>query len=88
MKKQISLLLIFFSCLFVQAQLKKDGTPDGRYKANKTATTNKSTSKAPVKTTKKASTSSNKKYTKGPRGGCYYINGNGNKTYVERSLCD
>lgn len=26
-------------------------------------------------------------YITGPRGGCYYINGNGNKTYVERSLC-
>ncbi len=23
----------------------------------------------------------------GPRGGCYYINRNGNKTYVDRSLC-
>lgn len=27
------------------------------------------------------------RYIRGPRGGCYYINGNGNKTYVERSLC-
>lgn len=26
-------------------------------------------------------------YMTGPRGGCYYINGNGNKTYVDRSLC-
>lgn len=26
-------------------------------------------------------------YYKGPRGGCYYINSNGNKTYVERSMC-
>jgi len=26
-------------------------------------------------------------YITGPRGGCYYINGNGNKTYVDRSLC-
>lgn len=24
---------------------------------------------------------------RGPRGGCYYINGNGNKTYVDRSRC-
>jgi hypothetical protein len=23
----------------------------------------------------------------GPRGGCYYINGSGNKTYVDRSAC-
>jgi hypothetical protein len=26
-------------------------------------------------------------YITGPRGGCYYINSNGNKTYVDRSLC-
>jgi hypothetical protein len=25
---------------------------------------------------------------RGPRGGCYYINGNGNKTYVDRSECN
>lgn len=27
-------------------------------------------------------------YIRGLRGGCYYINGNGNKTYVSRSLCN
>jgi len=27
------------------------------------------------------------RYITGPRGGCYYINRNGNKTYVDRSLC-
>lgn len=26
-------------------------------------------------------------YIRGPRGGCYYLNRNGNKTYVDRSLC-
>lgn len=26
-------------------------------------------------------------YIRGPRGGCYYINSNGNKTYVSRGLC-
>lgn len=29
-----------------------------------------------------------KQYIRGPRGGCYYINSNGNKTYVDRSLCN
>ncbi len=24
----------------------------------------------------------------GPKGGCYYYNGNGNKTYVDRSECN
>lgn len=33
-------------------------------------------------------TSSSSGYTRGPRGGCYYINSNGNKTYVDRSLCN
>lgn len=27
------------------------------------------------------------RYIRGPRGGCYYINRNGNKTYVDRSMC-
>ncbi|WP_106793053.1 hypothetical protein [Aquimarina sp. Aq78] len=27
-------------------------------------------------------------YYRGPRGGCYYINSNGNKTYVARSMCN
>lgn len=31
--------------------------------------------------------SSRSGYIRGPRGGCYYINRNGNKTYVDRSLC-
>jgi hypothetical protein len=28
------------------------------------------------------------RYIRGPRGGCYYINANGNKQYVDRSFCD
>jgi len=34
-----------------------------------------------------SSSSSSKRYISGPRGGCYYLNGNGNKSYVDRSLC-
>ena len=30
---------------------------------------------------------SSRSYHIGPRGGCYYINSRGNKTYVDRSLC-
>jgi endonuclease YncB( thermonuclease family) len=33
-------------------------------------------------------TQSGRKYIRGPRGGCYYINSKGNKTYVDRSLCN
>ena len=32
--------------------------------------------------------SDSRTYIRGPRGGCYYINRNGNKTYVDRSLCN
>lgn len=31
---------------------------------------------------------SQSRYIRGPRGGCYYINSNGNKVYVDRSLCN
>jgi endonuclease YncB( thermonuclease family) len=31
--------------------------------------------------------SGGREYITGPRGGCYYINASGNKTYVDRSLC-
>lgn len=36
----------------------------------------------------KSNNTSSRTYYSGPRGGCYYINSNGNKTYVSRSLCD
>lgn len=31
---------------------------------------------------------SSRNYYRGSRGGCYYINSNGNKSYVARSLCN
>jgi hypothetical protein len=34
-----------------------------------------------------AKSSASSGYIRGPRGGCYYINRNGNKTYVDRSNC-
>ena len=36
---------------------------------------------------RKTTNGANSGYILGPRGGCYYINRNGNKTYVSRSLC-
>ncbi len=38
--------------------------------------------------TKPRRTKTYRTYIRGPRGGCYYINSNGNKTYVARSLCN
>jgi len=33
------------------------------------------------------SRATSRRYITGPRGGCYYINSNGNKTYVDHSYC-
>tara|TARA_Y100000815_G_scaffold261174_1_gene273313 strand:+ start:128 stop:730 length:603 start_codon:yes stop_codon:yes gene_type:complete len=40
------------------------------------------------KQTQKRVTRPSKIYYTGPRGGCYYINSKGNKSYVSRSLCN
>ena len=46
---------------------------------------------AAVTTTADAATpkteSTDRKYTKGPRGGCYYMNSAGSKVYVDKSFC-
>jgi hypothetical protein len=36
----------------------------------------------------KAQTTDSRTYIRGSRGGCYYINSNGKKTYVDKSLCN
>ena len=36
----------------------------------------------------KSTTEINHGYTRGPRGGCYYISASGRKVYVDRSLCN
>lgn len=42
---------------------------------------------ATVKSSTQADAPSGRKYTLGPRGGCYYLNSRGSKSYVDRSLC-
>ncbi len=45
----------------------------------------------PTKTTTRQHTSrsrASRTYHRGSRGGCYYINSNGNKSYVARSMCN
>lgn len=72
--------------------LKSDGTWE--YVKDKSTSSNinqfKSTSSSPSprKTNTSKSSSSSGNYIRGPRGGCYYINSNGNKTYVDRSMCN
>lgn len=34
------------------------------------------------------STKTSRNHIRGPRAGCYYINGSGSKTYVDRSMCN
>ena len=50
--------------------------------SNSISRTNSSNSNSAAKKT------STRTYIRGPRGGCYYINSSGNKTYVDRSLCN
>ncbi len=55
-------------------------------KDNSTTTGGTTDRKSDKKTRKKKK---DREYIRGPRGGCYYINSNGNKTYVkDKSLCD
>lgn len=52
------------------------------------AASDKTDVKAATTSNPKNPADKNKTYTRGPRGGCYYINSNGGKTYVDRSLCN
>lgn len=61
-------------------KLKSNITSNSSYKSNLSSSTNKQygNSKKTISRT----------YYRGSRGGCYYINSNGNKTYVARSMCN
>lgn len=63
----------------------QQGTP-----INRVSSSGNRTTPSTVKPTNNNSSSvtSGRTYIRGPRGGCYYINRNGNKTYVDRSLCN
>jgi hypothetical protein len=76
--------------------LKSDGTweyvtiqptTNSATQVNHLSSGSSSTTSAQKTNTVPARKSTSRKYIRGPRGGCYYINGNGNKTYVDRSLC-
>lgn len=55
---------------------------------NQLSSGNSSKSSTQKTNTVPAKRSTSRNYIRGPRGGCYYIDGNGNKTYVDRSLCN
>lgn len=63
-----------------------------RYLIDKTKETKSSTVSSkfistPSRNYSQQSYKTSRRYITGPRGGCYYINSNGNKTYVDRSKC-
>jgi len=73
--------------------LKPDGTweyptsnvsPINQLRSNKSSSNTRTTTARPSR----SSSSSAKSYIRGPRGGCYYINSSGGKTYVDRSMCN
>lgn len=55
---------------------------------NRLSSGSSSTTSSTKTNTAPARKSTGRRYIKGSRGGCYYINSNGNKTYVDRSLCN
>jgi hypothetical protein len=59
----------------------KEANPSEQYRRADDAT-------VPVRTKRRRIPRSEHYYIRGPRGGCYYINSNGNKVYVDRSLCN
>ncbi|TDS14692.1 hypothetical protein [Sphingobacterium paludis] len=73
--------------------LKPNGTweyvqSDGGTTQRTTANGRAGASKYSVSSQATSSRAKQRQYIRGPRGGCYYINANGNKTYVDRSLCN
>ncbi len=79
-----------------QVILKPDGTwtyakydISSRREQSSTAKSKESDTRSTTPVKKNSTTAqSHRRYIRGPRGGCYYINKNGNKTYVDRSLCN
>jgi len=47
-----------------------------------------SSSPSKSNTNYKSQSTATRRYIRGPKGGCYYINNNGKKTYVDRSYCN
>ena len=72
--------------------LKNDGTWKYVKDISTSSNINQFKSTRSSKSSRKSNTSRNsnsaKNYIRGSRGGCYYINSNGNKTYVDRSMCN
>ncbi len=58
--------------------------PNPTTKTNTQSSDNEST---PAETSQQLNSIAPRTYAKGPRGGCYYLNSSGKKTYVDHSYC-
>lgn len=89
MKRLLLTLLIIVCAVATYAQNQYATTTNGKKVLLKSDGTweyvNKPTARS---SSTSGNTSTGRKYIRGPRGGCYYINRNGNKTYVDRSFCN
>ena len=72
---------------FISRNVVKTAPSGNNSTANTLINTNKTTTKSSSTYTPRKSYSSSRTYYTGPRGGCYYINSNGNKSYVDRNKC-
>lgn len=63
-------------------------TPVSLPKTEPTASSAAAVSPAKATALSTSSGPSDRKYIRGSRGGCYYLNSRGNKTYVDKSLCN
>jgi len=75
----------------IQKELEEEKKLNEEILSRRTDSLNNYLDLADKELTKKRNTGvryASKEYIRGRRGGCYYINSNGNKTYVDRSLCN
>ena len=76
MKTTITIVFLFFSVSLISSCSIKEDTSSETLDSTETLTE------------WKCNTHNEKTLWTGPKGGCYYKNSNGNKTYVDRSECN
>lgn len=92
-------IIIFFVSIFSNNDEKKNVDKNYNTLKNEKVTIQNNSSKRQFKPSnnsqnnnlnsyQESNYSTSRIYIRGPRGGCYYINSNGNKIYVDRSVCN
>ena len=85
--KNIFLIMAFLLFANVPANITAANDHQTTTQQQKKKAKKQSTKKKSTKAKQQGCTHNGRQLHVGPRGGCYYINGNGNKTYVDRSFC-